>query len=96
MSTVTSKPGFIGAVKGIMKMAGLLHPEPPSNYIATATSVEALINQLKPTIVIVDNFLDAARDAIVRLKQPYVLLTPNTLKEVAAGDQGLGLFWWPA
>lgn len=76
-------------------MAYLLHAERPEEYIATAESVEGLLEMLQPTLVVVDNFLDAARDAIVKKKRPYALLTPNTLKEVAAGDQGFGLFSWP-
>lgn len=92
---VTSTPGFFGAIRGIIKMTSLLHAEPPEEYIAMAQSVEALLGDLQPTLAVVENFLDAARDAIVKKQQPYVLLTPNTLKEVAAGDQGVGLFNWP-
>ena len=73
----------------------ILHPEGPTEYIATVRSIEQVINEVGPTLVAVDNFFVAARDALSAKKQPHVLLSPNTLKDLAGADQGSGVFLWP-
>ena len=73
----------------------ILHPESPDDYVATALSVEQLLEELKPTLVVVDNLMDAARDAVVKKKQAHVILSPNTLKDFALADQELRAFTYP-
>ena len=79
----------------MLKMMNTLHPESPADYVATAKSVEQVIDEVKPTLVAVDNLMEAARDALKAKKQASVMLSPNTLKDVASGDQGGGVFSWP-
>lgn len=93
---ITGAPGFFGALRAIRNVMGIIHPETPEDYVKTVQSLEALIDELKPTLAVVDSFLDPARDAVISKSLPHVLLNPNTLKEMALADQGLRAFTFPA
>lgn len=93
---ITGAPGFFGALSAIRNVMGIIHPETPEDYVKTVQSLEALIDELKPTLAVVDSFLDPARDAVISKCLPHVLLNPNTLKEMALADQGLCAFTFPA
>ncbi|KAI0687509.1 hypothetical protein C8Q76DRAFT_788342 [Earliella scabrosa] len=92
---VNTAPGFVSAIRAILKIMMILHPEGPTEYVATVLSIEQVISEVAPTLVAVDNFFVAARDALSAKKQPHVLLSPNTLKDLAGADQGAGVFLWP-
>ena len=73
----------------------ILHPESPSEYVTTVSSIQEVLDEVKPMLAVVDNIFEAARDALRAKKQAYVLLSPNTLKDLAGADQGAGVFLWP-
>jgi hypothetical protein len=90
-----TSPGFFGTIRGIVKLINTIHPESPAAHLATTASVEQLLQALNPDLVVVDRFFEAARDAIIKLGAKHVILSPNTLKDIAGADQGLGVFKWP-
>ncbi|TYJ58956.1 hypothetical protein B9479_000394 [Cryptococcus floricola] len=97
MDILCADPGFFNSLKWSTIMFPITHPEPVKEYIETAHDVERLLRELKPDLVIVDTLFGPARDAIGKMADVrFITLSPNTVKEVAVGDQGLGAFLWPA
>ncbi|WRT70539.1 uncharacterized protein IL334_007537 [Kwoniella shivajii] len=97
MSDLLFKPGgFIGSIKTAMSFMTILHSESPIEYVNHAQDVERLIENLDPDFIVVDNLFECARDAILKLGRKCLYLSPNTIKEVAAAQQGLGVFSWPS
>ncbi|WVQ76486.1 hypothetical protein IAR50_006154 [Cryptococcus sp. DSM 104548] len=93
--SVTYKPGLFPAIRAMCDSFSLFHPESASSYISTADSITALLERLNPTLVVVDQLFDAARDAVVKGRWRSVRLSPNTIKDVAMDCQGWGIFRWP-
>jgi hypothetical protein len=73
-----------------------IHPETPEQYVATTKDAERIIDTvIKPDLLVIDPFCEAALDAARKYDYPLILLSPNTIKEVASETQGLGIFFWP-
>ncbi|ORY31940.1 hypothetical protein BCR39DRAFT_557870 [Naematelia encephala] len=95
MEFVFSPAGFLGSMWGCTKLQRFIHAESPEEYIETAQSAVHLFNTLKPDLVVVGFLAEAVVDAAIKTGQNYIRLSPNTLREVAAGAQGLRAFLWP-
>ncbi|WVQ85731.1 hypothetical protein IAT38_007898 [Cryptococcus sp. DSM 104549] len=93
--TIYHAPGFWGAKAAWDRVLAVLHGETPQEYVANCRDVERLVLELQPDLVVVDNLYDFARDALQKLDQKFVRLSPNTLKDVALADQGWGILTWP-
>jgi hypothetical protein len=76
-------------------MLWAIHPESTSEMLEIIHSIESVIHKVDPDLVLVDSLFGQARDAVIRLKRKYVLLSPNTLQELALPAQGLAVFRVP-
>lgn len=89
------RAGVYHTCMSLVNVIPSLHAETPEMYIRAARSCEDSLIKLQPDLVTIDWIFNAARDAADRLEVPYIMLTPNTLKEVATPEQGMGVFLWP-
>jgi hypothetical protein len=71
----------------------MLDPMGPRT-VDIARDVERIIAEIKPDLTVVDSYFTAAKDATRRLGIQWVILSPNTLFELAREEQGLGAFSW--
>ncbi|KAK8845351.1 hypothetical protein IAR55_006064 [Kwoniella newhampshirensis] len=96
LGMVSQPPGMIGCLRAFTAIFSVMHPESPQDYLDTARDIERLLAELNPTLVAIDSLLDAAKDALIASKRPFVVLSPNTIREVGAAVQGLATFKWAA
>lgn len=82
-------------IRAILLFPSLLAWVPPSEYFEQVKSVTELIRSLKPDLDIVDPFDSVGRDGTVASGAEMVVLSPNTLKDIAAADQELDVFAIP-
>ncbi|KAL4918150.1 hypothetical protein BDW62DRAFT_210643 [Aspergillus aurantiobrunneus] len=73
--------GFLGALQAYNKLCDYAAPWNGDEYIAVFHRCIEIIEEVKPTIVIVDPLLAQAIDACRKLGCKYVLLSPNTAKD---------------
>jgi hypothetical protein len=90
-----TSPGLLGTCLGFTRLSHVMNPESPDEYVATARSIEGLIADIDPDLVVIDMGFSSGRDAALRSGRPTVMLSPNTLKEIAAPEQELGVFRLP-
>ncbi|GFZ44334.1 hypothetical protein JCM24511_02056 [Saitozyma sp. JCM 24511] len=90
-----TSPGFFGACWGFPLLSTIFSPETPDEYVATARSIDQLILDTQPALIVVDPGFLPAKDASLQSGRATVMLSPNTLKENAAPEQGLGIFRIP-
>ena len=91
-----TSPGLIGTLRGVVNCYQFISPSSPEQYVATARSIEDVIARVDPALMLIDPLFEQAIDAARRSGKDYVKISPNTILEVAADKQGLGLFNWPA
>ncbi|ODN75856.1 hypothetical protein L202_05848 [Cryptococcus amylolentus CBS 6039] len=95
--TISSPTGFLPACMAYPRLLPLLHPESPEEYVASANDVAKILADVNPDFIVCDDLFDQARDAIINSGRKFILISPNTIKEVAGKNQGLGRLWkWPA
>lgn len=93
--TFRHAPTFFGVLKVIAAVPELCSPNSPSAYISTARAIEAVLELVRPDLIIADPLLAEAADAARRLSMPYIVLSPNAWKDNTVGQQELGAFSWP-
>ncbi|WVW78290.1 hypothetical protein I302_100244 [Kwoniella bestiolae CBS 10118] len=95
---VRTPPHFYGSILSATRTTTYVQPDTPAEYVATAQDIERLIQEVDPDYILVDSMMSAARDAIRKTgrSKKTSVLTPNTAKEAALGEQGLGVFAIPA
>ncbi|TYJ51567.1 hypothetical protein B9479_007850, partial [Cryptococcus floricola] len=94
---ISSPAGFFHACMAYPRLLPFLHPETPEEYVASANDVARILDDINPDFIVCDDLFDQARDAIINSGRKFILISPNTIKEVAGKNQGLGRLWkWPA
>ncbi|WWD00742.1 hypothetical protein V866_007677 [Kwoniella sp. B9012] len=88
--------GLYGSILSAIRTTRIVQPDTPEEYVETARDVERIIQDVNPDYILVDPLLSSARDAIRKSGKKAILLTPNTAKEAALSEQGLGVFAIPA
>lgn len=66
-----------------------------TSHVESARDIERVIKEVDADLVIIDSLFVGGLDAVSRLDRKALILSPNTLKEAATGDQGLRAFFWP-
>lgn len=86
------RPGLIGTSSGFAKAySRVLAPWDPSDYFSIFDACRQLIQDLEPSLVVLDPLFSAGYDAAVSLNRRCLVLSPNTFKDHATGSQpGLG------
>jgi hypothetical protein len=91
-----SRVGMWPAVTGVARiLPWAIHPEKPSETVPIIRDVEHVIEAVDPDLIVLDVAFDYGADAVQRLRRNFVYLSPNTLKDLAMGAQGAGLFKIP-
>lgn len=89
------RPSFLGVFKRITKTPYVLSPYPAIEYVNMAQTIEGILKDIKPDLVVVDNLLPQASDAAERLGMAMIILSPNAWMDNVNRSQGLGVFKWP-
>ncbi|GME30643.1 hypothetical protein C8Q76DRAFT_791940 [Neofusicoccum parvum] len=92
---VWTAPGFFNTITAVTKMLTVIHSETPEEYVKTAQAIEEVIDELDPTLVVIDSMFAQARDAAKKKGQAQVVLSPNVLKDLTMPDQGWRIFTFP-
>ncbi|ODN97030.1 hypothetical protein I350_08008 [Cryptococcus amylolentus CBS 6273] len=88
--------GFLSSLYAYTQILPVVHPETPSQYLTSCLSLENILTTLSPDLVVVDQLFAVARDVLGKGDWKWIRLSPNSIKEVATIEQGLGIFRWPA
>ncbi|GAQ06596.1 hypothetical protein ALT_3917 [Aspergillus lentulus] len=81
--------GAMSAYKSVLINA--LAPWNGSEYMAVYFQCFSVLQDIQPVVVVVDPLFAPAIDACLKLKMPYLVLSPNTLKDHC--QPKLGNFW---
>ncbi|KAL4783086.1 hypothetical protein BJX76DRAFT_348860 [Aspergillus varians] len=84
--------GFFGARRAYTKLCDFVAPWTGDEYIAAYRRCIEIIEQAKPSIVVVEPLLAQGIDACRKLGCKYVLLSPNTVKDHVI-QPNLGNLW---
>ncbi|KAJ5153391.1 uncharacterized protein N7482_009869 [Penicillium canariense] len=88
------RPGVKGATQGFQKVATAIRNWRPSEYHIAYQSCLAMIDKVRPDIVVVDPILHVGLDACRTAKARVVVLWPVPLKDVVITIQPkAGIFW---
>lgn len=88
------RPGVKGATQGFQKVATAIKNWRPSEYHTAYKSCIAMIEKLRPDIVVVDPILHVGLDACRTAKARVAMLWPVPLKDVVIAIQPkAGIFW---
>lgn len=92
---LTLRPGFWNTPR-LLKIfvEGMFHPWAGSEYVEIFESVKAIIDEVRPDLVVLDNAFSPGVTAVHHLGIRFILLTPNTIKDFAAGIQPWGAAFW--
>ncbi|WWC92123.1 uncharacterized protein L201_007077 [Kwoniella dendrophila CBS 6074] len=95
---LTTPTGLYGSIKLALNFTSIFHSEKPEEYVQYAKNVESLLIELEPDFIICDTIFECGRDAILKLglNKKCIYLSPNTFKDLAPAQQGLGVFNWPS
>ncbi|KAG9311633.1 hypothetical protein JVU11DRAFT_7865 [Chiua virens] len=75
--------GLLGALGSYSKLVTLVPPWSPTEYLAGIENCKEIITTVKPDIVVIDKPFYVAWDACNLLKQKFILVLPNSIKEIA-------------
>lgn len=82
------RPGLIGTSRGFAQAySRILAPWDEPDYFSIFDACRQLIQDLAPSLVVLDPLLGAAYDACVSLRRRALVLSPNTFKDHATGSQ---------
>jgi hypothetical protein len=88
------RPGVKGATQGFAKVATAMRNWRPSEYHKAHKSCVAMIEKLRPDIVVIDPILHVGLDACRTAKARVAILWPVPLKDVVIAIQPkAGIFW---
>lgn len=76
------RPGISGAVEGFTKVSTAMSNWRPSEYAKAYRSCIAIIEKIRPAVVVVDPILHVGLDACETTKMRMVVLWPVPLKDV--------------
>ena len=96
IAAALTSPSFFGSMHAVVKFIGLVMPFGPQGYIATALSIQQIIQDVSPDLIVCDGLFSEGLDAVKNCGHQFLLLSPNTVRENASGSQGLGVLAWPA
>jgi hypothetical protein len=87
-------PGIFGAVRGFRKANSLIFGMPSADYMLSYNSCLRVINEVQPSLLVVDPIFHAAVDACRTAGIRTVLLWPNPFKDVVITVQPYGGMLW--
>lgn len=83
----THKSGIRGAFDAYRLLQSLAAPWHGPEYVAMTQNCERLIQSVNPDVVVIDPLLCQGIDACVQLGRQYVILSPNTFKDLTKDYQ---------
>jgi hypothetical protein len=88
-------PGFWNTLKTIDRLiVTLMNPYTGPEYVEVLSSAIEVIKDIAPDLVVFDNALPPAMAACVKTGVKYVVLSPNTLKDLLAPTQPNAAVLW--
>lgn len=93
-SSIIHQPGWRGVESVCNGMKHSISPWTADDYYTVYTSVRNIINNVAPSAVVLDTFLNPAVDATRDLNRIHAILTPNVLSHLYPSTQSvLKLLW---
>ena len=86
--------GFSGALFAYGALPQVLAGWSGPEYMETADSCIEVIRNVKPCIVVVDSFFGQGTIACTMISQKFMILSPNSLKDLIAAKQPKGAMFW--
>jgi hypothetical protein len=72
----------------------MMNPYTGPEYCESLNSAVRIIEEVSPDVVVLDNSLPTVMTACIKTGVEYMILTPNTLKDVLASTQPKGAVLW--
>ena len=86
--------GFNGALHSYKALPQLLAGWTGAEYVETAESSIEIIRIVKPCIAVIDSFFNQAIVACDKISQKYMILSPNSLKDIITVKQPKAAMFW--
>lgn len=94
LDDVNHPPGVKGAIRSFEILDTIVCPWDGPEYVRIYGICVEIIKSLVPAVVVVDNGFSQALDACRTLPWKHVVLSPNTVKDIAGPAQpNLAYFW---
>lgn len=87
VQSMATPPGLWGALEAIPKIPEWLFTWEPHQYIEGYESCLGIIKNVKPDVVVTDNLLGQAIDACRTLGLQWIILSPNTFRDLIIQEQ---------
>lgn len=84
---LTHPHGVSGALEIYSKLDVLIFPWSPEEYLAAIDSCKEIIATIKPNVVVIDTIFYSAQDACELMDQNFMVISPNSIKELALSMQ---------
>jgi hypothetical protein len=89
------KSGFFNTLQIIDNhIVTMMNPYTGNEYIEVLNSILSVLEEVEPDLVVFDNALPPAMTACVKVGVKYMVLSPNTLKDLLAPTQPDGGILW--
>jgi hypothetical protein len=85
---------FFSVLEVLSHIMPLLLPWNEAEFVRIYQSFVRLVDELQPDIIVVDSLFSPALTACRRLELKHLVLSPNTLKDVATALQPWGAMFW--
>lgn len=91
---MTHPPGVAGAVKAYSNIATFAAGWTGEEHLKLYAAIAGYVKEIGPKIVVLDPVFIPGVEACRDLKVKYVMLSPNSLKDVLAAQQPWGAMLW--
>ena len=86
--------GFNGALSAYRALPQVLAGWSGPEYMETADSCIEVIRNVKPCIVVIDSFFGQGIIACTMVSQQFMILSPNSMKDIVTTKQPKGAMFW--
>ena len=87
-------PGVRAAIRSYQKCPDIIATWTDAEYLQAYQSCVGIARKVGPTITVVDSLFMQGLDMCQNLSLKYMVLSPNTLKDIAAATQPKMAFFW--
>ncbi|WVQ85739.1 hypothetical protein IAT38_007906 [Cryptococcus sp. DSM 104549] len=95
-NSITHSPGLLGSKASSSAFLSVHYPETPRQYLRECKSVEKLVLELSPELVVAGDLYAVGRDVLKNLGWRHVRLSSRGAKDVLQGEWRVGGLKWPA
>jgi hypothetical protein len=86
-------PGIQGAILSYERVEKIVVPWSGPEYIESYRSCIGIIKIVDPNAIVVENSISQAIDACTSLSRKFIVITPNSVREIAQQQPRLAMFW---